>query len=360
MRLLLAITELGLGGAEHVVLDLERGAASAGHAVLVAAAGGPLEERASSFARLPAKGRMPLALARSGRRLAAVTRSFRPDVLHAHNPRMTALATAAAAVPRGRRPQLLATYHGVPPGRARAAARLLRVADHVVCVSARLVEELEERGIPRRRLTIIPNGVSASPELEAPQRARLDGEFGLGDGPVVTAVGRLVPQKAHHRLIDAAATVHAELPDTRFLIVGDGPLRGELEERVRATGLEGVVILTGPRADARLLIARSDVVAFSSDWEGLSLVALEALAAGVPIVSTKVAGADEVLESGAGIAVPHSASALADAIAGLLGDPARRRAMGDAGRCLHRERFSTERMVERYLTLYDRSVAGTL
>jgi glycosyltransferase involved in cell wall biosynthesis len=119
-------------------------------------------------------------------------------------------------------------------------------------------------------------------------------------------------------------------------------------------------MLTGPRADARLLIARSDVVAFSSDWEGLSLVALEALAAGAPIVSTDVPGTDEVLESGAGIAVPHSASALADAIAGLLGDPARRREMGDAAQRLHRDRFSTERMVDQYLALYDRSVAGTL
>lgn len=360
MRLLLAITELGLGGAEHVVLDLERGAASAGHAVLIAAAGGPLEKRAASFARLPATGRTPLALARTGLRLAAAARSFRPDVLHAHNPRMTALAAAAAAARRGPRPPLLATHHGVPPERARAAARLLRRADHVVCVSARLADELERHKIPRARLTVIPNGVSPSPALDAAQRARIDAELGLGDGPVVTAVGRLVPQKAHHRLIDAASAVHAQLPDTRFLIVGDGPLRGELEERVRATGLEGVVILTGPRPDARLLIARSDVVAFSSDWEGLSLVALEALAAGAPIVSTDVAGTAEVLESGAGVAVPHTAPALAEAIAGLLSDPARRRAMADAARRLHRDRFSTERMVERYVALYERAVAGTL
>jgi glycosyltransferase involved in cell wall biosynthesis len=360
VRLLLAITELALGGAEHVVLDLERGAAAAGHAVLVAAAGGPLEERAASFVLLPAAGRTPLALARSGRRLTGVARSFRPDVVHAHNPRMTALAAAARAARRGSRPTLLATHHGVPPERAQAAARLLRLADHVVCVSAQLADELERHKIPRARITVIPNGVSASPALDAAQRARLDAELGLGVGPVVTAVGRLMPQKAHHRLIDAAATVHAEHPDTRFLIVGDGPLRAELEEQVRATGLEGVVMLTGPRQDARLLVARSDVIAFSSEWEGLSLVALEALAAGTPIVSTDVAGTAEVLESGAGVAVPHTAPALAGAIAGLLSDPARRRAMADAGRRLHSDRFSTERMVERYVALYERAVTGTL
>jgi glycosyltransferase involved in cell wall biosynthesis len=353
MRLLLAITELAFGGAENVVLDLERGALEAGHEAAVAAATGPLEMRASKFFRLPAIENSPVALARTGRRLAGVTRAFAPDLVHAHNPRMAGLAAAAARVgPPARRPPVLATYHGVPPEQARAGARVLRLTDHVVCVSARLAEELAAHGVPERRVTVIPNGVSTPPGLDAAERSRLDSDLGLDDEPLVTAVGRLVPQKAHHRLVDAAAAVRTHVPTARFLIVGDGPLRSELEGRIRAAGLEGAVTVTGPRPDARQIIARSDVVAFSSDWEGLSLVALEALAAGVPIVSTDVAGTAELVRSGAGVTVPRSAAALADALVGMLRDPGRRQEMGAEASRLHRERFSTERMIESYLGLY--------
>jgi glycosyltransferase involved in cell wall biosynthesis len=360
VRVLLAITELGLGGAENVVLDLERGALEAGHEAAVAAASGPLEGRASTFFRLPAIERSPLALARTGRCLSGVTRAFAPDLVHAHNPRMVGLAAAAARIARPvRRPPVLATHHGVPPEEARAAARVLRVADHVVCVSAHVAEELVAYGVPEGRVTVIPNGVSAPPVLGAADRSRLDSELGLDGEPLVTAVGRLVPQKAHHRLVDAAAAVRTQIPTARFLIVGDGPLRSELESRIRAAGLNGTVTLTGPRPDARQIIARSDVVAFSSDWEGLSLVALEALAAGVPIVSTDVAGTAELRQSGASVTVPRSAGALAAALVDLLRDPARRQAMGAAAGRIHRERFSTERMVEDYLRLYAALVTGT-
>jgi glycosyltransferase involved in cell wall biosynthesis len=361
VRLLLAITELGLGGAEHVVLDLERGALDAGHEAAVAAGSGPLQGHASTFFQLPAIERSPLALTRTGRRLTGIMRSFAPDLVHAHNPRMVGLAAAAARLGRpSRRPPVLATHHGVAPDEERAAARVLRVADHVVCVSARLVEQLVAGGVPQRRVSVIPNGVSSPPALGAAERSRLDSELGLDGEPLVTAVGRLVPQKAHHRLLDAAVAVRSSMPSARFLIVGDGPLRPELESRIRAAGLEGAVTLTGPRPDAREIIARSDVVAFSSDWEGLSIVALEALAAGVPIVSTDVAGTAELLQSGAGVTVPRSADALAGALVDLLRDPARRQKMGAEACRLHRERFSTERMVEGYLALYRAITSGTV
>jgi len=358
VRLLLAITELGVGGAERVVLDLEAGEAAAGHDTAVAAASGPLEGEAARFLRLPATGRSPLALARTGRRLAGIVRSFAPDVVHAHNPRMTAIAVGAVRLAHpGRRPRLLATHHGVAPERVPGAARALRLADHVVCVSPELATELEAHGIPEHGVTVIPNGVSAAPALDDATRARLDTELGLSDHRIVAAVGRLVPQKAHYRLIDAARAVHAEMPGVRFLVVGDGPLRARLEAQVRTARLDGVVTLTGPRQDARAIIARSDVVAFSSDWEGLSVVALEALAAGVPVVSTAVAGTAELAASGAALAVPQSAESLAAALLQLLRDQARRHELGAAGQRLHRERFSTERMVESYLRLYERLLA---
>ena len=115
--------------------------------------------------------------------------------------------------------------------------------------------------------------------------------------------------------------------------------------------------ITGIRGDATTIIARSDLLVFSSDWEGLSIAALEALARGVPVVSTAVEGTRELLSEGAGVVVPHEEEALAAAIVECLGDPARRSELGATGRRLHRERFSSARMAAAYRTLYERLLA---
>jgi glycosyltransferase involved in cell wall biosynthesis len=119
------------------------------------------------------------------------------------------------------------------------------------------------------------------------------------------------------------------------------------------------VRLLGERDDARALIDRADLVVFSSDREGHSIAALEALAAGTPVVSTDVSGMRELLDGGAGTIVDSwTPAALADAISALINDSERRRAMGDAGRRLVAERFSAERMRARYAEIYAR-LAGT-
>jgi glycosyltransferase involved in cell wall biosynthesis len=357
MRLLLAVTELAVGGAERVVLELARAAAERGDATAIAAVPGALDrELPEGVGRypLPDLGRSPAALARTVVALARAVRSFDPDLIHAHNPKIAAVTAVARRFSKPRRPTpLVATHHGVPPTEARRAARAIRLADRVVCVSDALRAEVLASGADPGRAIVIPNGVSRPAPLDLTTRERLDAELALGAGPIVTAVGRLVPQKAHLRLLDAAAIVHDELQDARFLIVGDGPLRSQLEQAARGRGLGDVVTFTGVRPDARAIIARSDVLAFSSDWEGLPLAALEALAAGVPVVSTDVAGARDALGTGAGIVVPRDHAAIAGAIVELLRDPARRQRMAAEGRRLYEERFTTERMIESYLALYD-------
>jgi glycosyltransferase involved in cell wall biosynthesis len=359
MKLLLAITELTVGGAERVVVELARRAADRGDATAIAAVPGALDrELPAGVERFPLRdaGRSPAALARTGFELARAIRSFDPDVIHAHNPKIAAVSAVARRLSRPRRSSpLVATHHGVPPAEARRAARAIRLADRVVCVSEALQSEVLAAGVRQERVTVIPNGVSRPAPLDPATRERLDAELALGTGPVVTAVGRLVPQKAHLRLLDAAAIAHDELPDARFLIVGDGPLRSHLEEAARGRGLGDVVTFTGVRHDARAIIARSDVLAFSSDWEGLPLAALEALAAGVPVVSTDVAGARDALSTGAGLVVPRDHQAIAGAILELLRDPARRDAMAAEGRRLYEERFTTERMIESYFALYSQA-----
>ena len=139
----------------------------------------------------------------------------------------------AARLARGpRRPPVLATFHGVRHAEYRAAAAVLRLAD---------ARRVRVRG-PRRRARRRPGFPDAAGGAQRRRRAaarsrraaRLDAELGLGGAPVVLAAGRLVAQKNHARFLDAAALVAAARPDVRFLLVGDGPLRGELEEQARA------------------------------------------------------------------------------------------------------------------------------
>lgn len=359
MRLQMVVSEMAVGGAERVVVDLLRGAADRGDEAGLLAGAGPLDGELSGLslyrAPLPT-GRTAGALLRSTVASASFARRFRPHLIHAHNVRVTGLARIGSQIARPiGRPPLIATYHGVPHAEIANAARVLRVADMVVCVSRGLSDQLEAGGVPTRRLEVIPNGVPAATPLSPERRARIDAEFGLAEGaPVVAIVGRLAPQKAHDRFLRASALVRGRIPAAQFLVVGDGSLRDSLEQAARQAGIGDAVRFTGVRDDARELIARSDLLVFSSTWEGLSIAALEALAAGTPVVSTDVAGTRELLASGAGIVVPHDDEALAAAVVELLEDPARQVRMGAEGQALHARRFSTERMVESYREVYAR------
>ena len=362
MRLLLAIAELGTGGAESVVIDLAAAAVAAGDEVAVVGAPGPLDRRLEGIELtripLPAQSgglrRMPRTVAA----LRSALREFRPDLIHAHNPRMTAATRMARTLARGPRAPLLATYHGVAPERSARAARALSGADRIVAVSLPLGAELAADGVPSGKLVVIRNGASAAAPLAAGARGELDAELGLGDGPVVSTVGRLVDQKNHARFLEAVAIAAPQVPDATFLVVGDGVLRAPLEAKARELGLGERVRFTGVRTDARDVIARSDLLVFSSDWEGFPVVALESLAAGVPLLATPVAGIEELTSEGAAETVAPDEGALAACLVELLGDPARLREMSNCARDLHAREFSVDRMVEEYRRLYAELVPG--
>jgi glycosyltransferase involved in cell wall biosynthesis len=253
---------------------------------------------------------------------------------------------------------VLATFHGVVPAERGRAALLLRPARRTACVSQDLGDALVANGVDRRRVAVVANAVDLSGPLTSKRRSAIDRELGLAGAQVVSAVGRLVPQKAHERFLEAAALVRAVHPATRFLVIGDGPLRPSLEEKAAQLGLAQAAIFTGTRRDARDLIARSEVVVFTSRWEGLSIAALEALAAAVPVVAPDVHGMQELLGGGAGLLVEPSAASVASAICELLDDGARRGEMGERGRELVARRYSPELMVERYLELYGGLLRG--
>jgi glycosyltransferase involved in cell wall biosynthesis len=321
VRILLASPGMGLGGAERVVVALAAGLTARGHEVAVSGPAGTLDAQLPDGVRrlvLPERGRSPAGVVEWVARTARFVRAFRPHVVHAHNAKAT--LAAAAAVRLARRAPVLATHHGAAPGDRAAAARLLRLADAVVCVS-------EDVAMPGA--TVIHNGVSPPPPpAEWPSHQ-----------PLVLWVGRLAPVKNPQRFLDVAALVDG----AQFVLVGGGEL--ELHSPH--------VTFLGAREDARALIARADLLLVTSDSEGQSIVALEALAAGTPVVSTPVPGMRELLGGGAGIIAPDFApESLAAAVDQLLADPARRAKMGETGAKLVRERFSADDMVDAYERRY--------
>jgi len=174
------------------------------------------------------------------------------------------------------------------------------------------------------------------------------------DQLLVGWVGRLVPVKGCEHFLAACNLVRREVPNARFVIVGDGELMNALQLRTSELGLDSVVRLTGERKDIPSVMAALDLFALSSLNEGLGRVLVEAMASGVPVVATSVGGVPEVLSSGEyGVLVPSGdPRSLADAIVRLLRDEQERRRLGAKGRTRAVE-FSNENMVRRFAGLYE-------
>jgi glycosyltransferase involved in cell wall biosynthesis len=359
MKIMLTTPSMEVGGAERVVTILAERLAARGHTIGLAAPRGALDADmiGTPHVRMTLRedDRAVMGAMRSTLSLTSAIRGFDPDVVHAQNVKSAVTARAGATLARGRgRPAILATFHGVLPAEYPRAAKLLRSADHVACVSSDLLGRITAAGLPAAKASLIRNAIDLPPPLSDERRAALDHELGLADAPTVAIVGRLVPQKAHERFLTAASIVSQSVPEARFLIVGEGPRRESIERSIQTAGLEDRVHMTGRRSDAREIIARAQVLVFSSEWEGLSIAALEALAAGTPVVSTDVQGMRELLATGAGAIVPlDDGTELGRRIAALLSDQAEQAEMGRAGRELIEREFSLNGMVESYERLYE-------
>ena len=179
-------------------------------------------------------------------------------------------------------------------------------------------------------------------------------ELGIDpDAPIVGTVANFKTHKRLDRMLTVAELVRRRVPDVRFVMVGTGVLEGEIRRLSRERGLEGTVMFTGFRDDAQRLAAAFDVFAMSSEFEGLSIAVIEALALGTPAVVTEVGGMPEVINDGEqGFVVPPGDTrALADRVVTLLEDEPLRRRMGEAGReraTLFDIRTAVQRMEEVY------------
>jgi glycosyltransferase involved in cell wall biosynthesis len=243
--------------------------------------------------------------------------------------------------------------------------RHLRYMDHVVCVSEGQAEKVRRWcRVPPARLSVIRNSarLAAFKSAAPAARERLLSIFPPGSAVsrVVLAAGRLSPEKGFGVLVEAAARICRENSSAGVVIFGEGMLRGELERRVAGLGLVGRVVLPGFRSDLDSLIGAADVVVLPSFTEGLPNVALEASAAGVPVVATAVGGTPEVVADGATgyLVPPGDPVAVAARVSELLRDSTARARMGAAGRERMRTEFTFEAQAAAYLRLL-RSLCST-
>lgn len=348
----------GWGGVERWLWDVAVGLRARGHAVSAAGRAGSLWMRRAAEAGLPL---CPIPL-RSDFQLDQAYRLSRFM-------QREGVEVVATKLHRGiRAAGFAAKFAGHPPVvafmglvetrpglRYRLTYELF--LDHVVTLSERMRAEIVSGGgLDPADVVAIPYGidVAAFGADDAEGRA-LRAELGLAqDDPVVLAIGRLHLQKRFDLLFEAFARVRERLPRATLLLAGHGRLLPELEVHLDRLSLQGSVRLLGFRADVARVLSAADCLAMSSDFEGLPMVVLEAMAASRPVVATNVGSIDDEVEEGVtGHLVPRGdAAALASAMVRVLTLPDRGRSMGRAGRARVESLFPLSRCVEeteRYL-----------
>lgn len=349
-------TERGWRGGERQTLWLARELARRGHGSIVAArAGEPLAARACAegvdvVPCNPASEIDP----RAAIALRRVIREQRVDVVHAHTAHavaVAALATVGTAVP------FVVSRRVDFPLRRNVGTRLKYGRAAVfIAISQAVARVLESSGIERARIAVVPDGVDVHRAVSPAAPERL-AELGVGGGaPIVVQVAQLVGHKDPVNFVRAMARVRELVPNVRGLLVGDGPLRGDVEREIALLELHDTVHLAGYRTDADEILAAADVAALSSREEGMGSVLLDALAFGRPIAATRAGGIPEVVSDGeTGLLAPVGDSrSLGECIARLLKD--RRLAENISTAARHRAAdFSVEVMADRTLLVYERA-----
>jgi glycosyltransferase involved in cell wall biosynthesis len=234
----------------------------------------------------------------------------------------------------------------------------MRAVDAVVANSqAGADDAVRIEGIDPRRVHVIRNAVTPVAMSDADRLERRSAWGFSASDLVVGCVGNFKPGKGHSMLLDAAASLHGDLPGLRWCFVGDGPLRPELERTIRARGLARVVTLHSGERDARSLYGAFDIAVQASDSEGLPNAVLEAAVTGLPIVATAVGGTGEIVTDGVDGLLVHQSdtSALTMAVRRMADDADLRRRLGDAAR-VRAQDFSPSKLVEETGALYLRLV----
>jgi glycosyltransferase involved in cell wall biosynthesis len=375
IRVLRLFSRLNVGGpAIHVIL-LTAGLGPRGYCTrLVVGRESPREgnlldlahQRGVECRELAPLGRevRPLADLRALWALLRMIRSFRPDIVHTHTAKAGVLGRTAARLLGV--PVVVHTYHGHVLrgyfGPLKTALfrglerRLARWSDVLVAVSDSVKQDLVRIGVaPAEKIRVVPLGLDLGGLRGELPRGGLRRVAGVSDSvPLVGIVGRLAPIKDLPTFLQASILVRRVRPETRFAVVGDGEERDGLEREARRLGLGDTVHFHGWRRDMEAVYGDLDVVVNCSRNEGTPVALIEALAAGRPVVATRVGGTPDLLGDGAyGLLVPsEDAEGLAQAIVSVLSEPESARRRTEAGRSYVLRQHSADRLIDDLDRLY--------
>jgi glycosyltransferase involved in cell wall biosynthesis len=358
LRVLHVDPERGFSGGETQVLALATHLRDDGHEVLVAAhpsgpLAGRLGERDLATASLECRfGHDP----RAGLALRGLAQRFRADVVHHHTSRALSLAPY---VSRDTVQVVTRRMDYAPRGAGPYVRWLYGRMDAVIAISRAARDALAARGIDAQRVAIVPSGVAVESfhDLDGAAARRA---LSIGPSqPVLAIVASLHERKGHAVLLDALARLAAGGLTPLCLAAGTGPEGDALHDRAQRLGLASQLRWLGQLSDVRPVLAAADVVVMPSLAEGLGVAAIEAMAAGRPVIASAVGGLPELIVDGAqGLLVPPGdAMALAAALERCVGDAALRARLGAAGHERARA-FSTRAMARGTASVYQRALAA--
>jgi len=374
IQLLLVIGSFEIGGAEKQMFTLVRAIQDYGifcH-VFSLQRGGPLSSHFSELGVSVHSGglgkgdiyKRPWKLLSAEISLIRLILKLKPRVVHSYLPLATFMGALAGRLCRV--PLVITSRRSL--GRYQERYRALRLFDllankfsHCVTVNSKSVwnDVLVRDNVDPKKLVLIYNGVDHS-NFDVPREVGVELRKKTGfthSHKVVTVVANLIPYKGHAELLDAAAAVLDQIPSSRFWLVGrDRGIEKYLKQKARELGILNRVIFAGERSDIPNILAASDILVLPSHEEGFSNVILEAMAAGLPLVATRVGGAQEaVLDGVTGWLVqPNRPKELATKIVDLLNNPKRSKEWGERGKERVKKEFGIEKMVEEHLMLYQR------
>jgi glycosyltransferase involved in cell wall biosynthesis len=355
------LLDLDPGGCERVVVELTRHLLPVGRVVVCCLdyAGRWAKDLEAMGVKVYALNRSPGFQPSLGRRLASLAAQHQVDVLHCHQYSPFVYGVLAGFL----RPRLRLIYtehgrrseHDLSTKRRLVNAVFSRRPSHCVAVSAELREYMIAEGVPGRKLSVIRNGIDPGPASSPVRRAEAREQLGLAPGAyVVGTVAGLRPVKDLGTLIEAFCGISSDLPNATLIIVGEGSERKNLESLVESKGVGDRVVLAGFRERPADLLPAFDVFVNSSITEGISITLLEAMAAELPVIATRVGGTPElVLDGQTGVLVAsRNPRALSLQLLEMARSPELGRKYGAAGRRRVEGEFSLDKMVDSYLRIY--------
>lgn len=286
-------------------------------------------------------------------RLARILRAQEPDIVHIHSRKGADFWGVLAAWIA--KTKVVLTRRVDNPEPSWLARAKYGFCDQIITISNGIRQVLLAEGIPDRKIVCVPSALDSDRYDRPCDREWFFREFGLrADTKTIGVIAQFIPRKGHRYLIEAAPRILARHPNTQFLFLGQGLLRAEMKQLCREHKVDDKVLFLGFRTDVERILPCLNLVVHPAIMEGLGVSLMQASAAGVPVVASRVGGIPEVVRNGVnGILVPPGdVQGIASAVIRLLGDPAKRPTMGQAGRQLVRTEFSIEKMTAGNLRVY--------